>query len=146
MDFTPSSGERTFSPSFGFQDGGSSAIPCDYCYGTEISLTCLFLNFVPLKKDELWLSPAYGRDSIAIHFTWKADWENVKQIIAQIEARLKPFQVGPPLGKLFTFGIRINLRGQYERMDDFGFPDEKPGPIREIYQRFSSKKYFLSKG
>ena len=41
-----------------------------------------------LRADDLWLSPAYGRDSIAFHFTWTANESAVLPVVAAIEKRL----------------------------------------------------------
>ena len=45
---------------------------------------------------------AYERDSLAIHFTWKPEWDAVKQILPLIEAKLAPFNARPHWAKLFT--------------------------------------------
>lgn len=51
--------------------------------------------------DDLWMSPAYGRDSMAIHFTWKPDRPRVTALLPLIEERLAPFAPRPHWGKLF---------------------------------------------
>jgi len=34
-----------------------------------------------IAADDLWMSSAYKRDSVAIHFTWKQDWPAVKKLL-----------------------------------------------------------------
>ena len=48
------------------------------------------------------MSPAYGRDSVAFHFTWKPDSAAVHRLLARLEAALAPFKPFPHWGKLFT--------------------------------------------
>jgi len=144
MDFTPSSGEELQSEYFVPRTEAVAAIHAIYAMGTEIFPYLLISEIRSIKKDELWLSPAYGRDSIAIHFTWKADWENVSKLLPKIEARLKPFQVRPHWGKLFTLD-QDYLRGQYERMDDFVSLMKNLDPSGKFINDFLQKN-ILSKG
>jgi len=61
-----------------------------------------------IAADDLWMSTAYKRDSMAIHFTWKPEWPAVKNVLPMIEAKLAPFGARPHWGKLFTMpGSRI---------------------------------------
>jgi len=64
------------------------------------------------------MSTAYKRDSLAIHFTWKPEWEIVKKILPQIEAQLKPFGPRPHWAKLFTIAP-AQLQTQYTRLAEF---------------------------
>ena len=59
------------------------------------------------------MSPCYRRDSVAIHFTWKPDWESVRRVLPVIEKELGEFGARPHWGKLFT------MQPRYERLDDF---------------------------
>jgi xylitol oxidase len=71
-----------------------------------------------LRADDLWLSPAYGRDSVAFHFTWKRNEPEVLQALALIEQRLKPLGPRPHWGKLTTLTPREVVTA-YERASDF---------------------------
>ena len=55
-----------------------------------------------IEADELWMSTAYQRPSMAIHFTWKPEWPAVKNVLPMIEEKLAPFDARPHWGKLFT--------------------------------------------
>jgi xylitol oxidase len=61
---------------------------------------------------------AYERPSLAIHFTWKPEWPEVKQVLPQIEAALEPFEPRPHWGKLFTVAPE-KLESRYPRLNDF---------------------------
>jgi xylitol oxidase len=67
---------------------------------------------------DLWLDPAYGRDSVAIHFTWRPDQAAVLAVLPRIEAALEPFAPRPHWGKLFTLDAAA-LAGRYEKFADF---------------------------
>ena len=63
----------------------------------------LFVSEVrTIAADDLWLSPCYGQDSVALHFTWKPEWEMVREILPKIESKLEPFSARPHWGKVFT--------------------------------------------
>jgi alditol oxidase len=68
--------------------------------------------------DDLWLSPAYGRDSIAFHFTWNDNESTVLGALAAIEERLLPLDPRPHWGKLTTM-TADRVIASYERALDF---------------------------
>jgi len=68
--------------------------------------------------DDLWMSTAYGRDTVCLHFSWKNDLGAVKRILPPLEAALAPFDPRPHWGKLFLFTAR-DLEPRYERLSDF---------------------------
>ena len=53
-----------------------------------------------MAGDGLWLSPAFGRDTVGIHFTWKPEPEPVAAMMRVVEERLAPFEPRPHWGKL----------------------------------------------
>jgi xylitol oxidase len=53
-----------------------------------------------MAADDLWLSPAYGRPTIGIHFSWARDLVSVPAIAADIEALLLPLGGRPHWGKI----------------------------------------------
>ena len=71
-----------------------------------------------VAADDLWLSPATGRDSLALHFTFRRDPEGVAAVLPTIEARLLPLGARPHWGKLFHAGTDV-LGPRYPRMDDW---------------------------
>jgi xylitol oxidase len=71
-----------------------------------------------IAADELWLSPAYKKDVVSIHFTWKQDIEKVMQIIPKIEEKLRPFDFIPHWGKIFSIHGK-ELQSRYPKFKDF---------------------------
>jgi xylitol oxidase len=64
------------------------------------------------------MSPCYKRPSLAIHFTWKPDWESVRKVLPLIERELAPFEARPHWGKLFTIPS-AQLQQRYEKCTEF---------------------------
>ncbi len=86
-------------------------------------------EFRTATADGLWLSPAYGRDSAIIHFTWHNRPEAVADAVARIEAALAPFAARPHWGKVHGFdadGVAAvhprlsDARTVFERLDPDG--------------------------
>ncbi|GAA4011279.1 D-arabinono-1,4-lactone oxidase [Streptomyces plumbiresistens] len=71
-----------------------------------------------VAADEQWLSPAYGRDTVALHFTWVEDTDAVLPVVRRLEETLAAFHARPHWGKVFTVPAAV-LRGFYPRLDDF---------------------------
>lgn len=72
-----------------------------------------------VAADELWLSPAYRQDSLAVHFTWVRDPTVVAPAVTAVEAALAPFDARPHWGKVFSTPPEV-VHGLYERLPDFG--------------------------
>lgn len=71
-----------------------------------------------VAPDDLWLSPSYQRDTVALHFTWIRDPVAVGPVIVAVEAELAPLGARPHWGKLLTMPAD-QVRSQYERWEDF---------------------------
>ncbi|MDR6977822.1 xylitol oxidase [Streptomyces sp. 3330] len=71
-----------------------------------------------VAADEQWLSPSYGRDTVALHFTWVEDTAAVLPVVRTVEAALEPFEPRPHWGKVFEVPAGV-VRGRYPRIDDF---------------------------
>jgi xylitol oxidase len=68
--------------------------------------------------DDRWLSPAYERDSVTLHFTWIRDAVRVWPVIAAVEMVLAPLGARPHWGKLTAMTGGAILSG-YRRAADF---------------------------
>jgi xylitol oxidase len=71
-----------------------------------------------VAADEQWLSPSYGRDTVALHFTWIEDTAAVLPVVRRLEEVLDPFDARPHWGKVFTTPADL-LRERYPRLGDF---------------------------
>lgn len=71
-----------------------------------------------VRGDDLWLSPAYERDSVTFHFTWVKDAARVLPLIPVVEERLIPLGARPHWAKL-TAMTGAGIRSGYRRASDF---------------------------
>jgi alditol oxidase len=79
----------------------------------------LFISEIrAMAGDELWLSPAYGGDTVALHFTWKWQPDAVAAITAEIEEMLLPLGGRPHWGKVIHTPA-ARLAPLYPRMQAF---------------------------
>ncbi|WP_053913802.1 D-arabinono-1,4-lactone oxidase [Streptomyces sp. TP-A0875] len=71
-----------------------------------------------VAADAQWLSPAHGRDTLAVHFTWVEDTAAVLPVVRRVEAALDAYDARPHWGKVFTTPASV-LRARYPPLDDF---------------------------
>ena len=118
MNFTPSSGAELQTEYFVPRERGYEAILAVEEL-REVMTPHLFITELrAIAADDLWMSMAYGRDSMALHFTWKPEWEAVKGILPLIEAKLEPFGARPHWAKLFTMDP-ARICSLYPKMAEF---------------------------
>jgi xylitol oxidase len=118
MDFTPSSGEELQSEYFVPRQHAFAALRAIDQLREYVAPLLLISEVRTIAADNLWMSPCYRRDSVAFHFTWKQDWEGVRDVLPRIEAALAPFQARPHWAKLFTMS-HDQLQSLYEKLPDF---------------------------
>jgi xylitol oxidase len=90
-----------------------------------------------VAADDLWMSTAVGRESVALHFTWQPDWTGVREVLPALEAALAPFDPRPHWGKLSAMAPEA-IRARYPRLPDFvGLVDrfDPDGTFRNDYLR-----------
>ena len=118
MGFTPSSGKELQAEYFVPRGNAVDAILAIERLRDRITPHLFISEIRTIDADELWLSPCYKRPSVAIHFTWKPDWDSVRELLPVIEKELSPYNVRPHWGKLFAIEP-ATLQSRYERMGDF---------------------------
>jgi xylitol oxidase len=118
MGFTPSSGQELQSEYFVPRLNAVDAILAIERLRDHISPHLMITELRTIDADELWMSPCYKRPSLAIHFTWKQDWESVSKVLPMIERELAPFEARPHWGKLFTIPS-AQLQHRYEMCREF---------------------------
>lgn len=118
MDFTPSSGAELQSEYFVPLEAGYQAIRAVEPLRDALTPLLFVTELRTVEADDLWMSMAHHQRSLAIHFTWKPEWEAVRALLPKIEERLQPFGPRPHWGKLFTMPGET-VRAQYPRCEDF---------------------------
>jgi xylitol oxidase len=94
-----------------------------------------------VAADRLWLSSAYGTDTVCIHFSWKLDPEAVNRVMPVIESALAPFNPRPHWGKLFV-ATAADLAPRYERWADFLGLAERLDPRHAFRNAFLERHLF----
>jgi alditol oxidase len=141
MGFTPSAGKELQSEYFVPRQHAVEAILAMERMRDHITPHLLISEIRTIAADELWMSMAYQRDSVAIHFTWKQDWPAVSRVLPVIERELEPFQPRPHWGKLFTMAPEM-LKSRYERLPEFVEMAKKQDPAGKFRNEFLEKNVF----
>jgi xylitol oxidase len=118
MGFTPSSGEELQAEYFIPRQHAVEAMLAIAKMGKQISPHLFISEIRTIAADNFWMSPCYNQDCVAIHFTWKPEWDAVSKLLPVIEKELTPFQVRPHWGKLFALKGSA-LQQHYKKRDDF---------------------------
>ena len=118
LKFTPSSGQELQTEYF---------VPFEHAYEAVRAVEALRDKITPhlfvtelraIAADDLWMSMAYQRPSLALHFTWKLEPAAVQAILPLLEATLKPFAARPHWAKVFAMNA-ADLGPRYPRIADF---------------------------
>jgi len=141
MGFTPSAGKELQSEYFVPRKDAVDAIWAVEKLHEKISPHLLITEIRTIAADDLWLSPCYQQDSVAIHFTWQQDWPAVKAVLPEIEKVLAPFGVRPHWGKLFTMEP-ATLRSRYKKMLEFVELARKFDPQGKFRNEFLNRHIF----
>ncbi|SCG02260.1 xylitol oxidase [Streptomyces sp. MnatMP-M17] len=139
-EFTPSNGDELQSEYFVAREDGLAAFDALTAIGERIAPLLQIGEIRTVAADDLWLSPAYGRDSVAFHFTWHPDEAALTPVLAAIEEALAPFDARPHWGKVFTMGPE-QVSGLYERYTDFEALTAKLDP-RGVFRNDLIERYF----
>jgi xylitol oxidase len=118
MEFTPSSGEELQSEYLLPREHAVEALAAVGSIREYVAPLLQICEVRTIAADDLWLSPCYGRDTVALHFTWVPDTPGVLSVLARVEDELAPFDPRPHWGKVFTTG-GDELAKRYDRYGDF---------------------------
>lgn len=139
MEFTPSTGREIQTEYF---------VPFESAYQAVLAMESLRERITPhlfvtelrsVAADDLWMSMAYKRRSLAIHFTWKPEWDAVLKVIPQVEAKLKPFAPRPHWAKVNTLRA-AEIDPLYPRVGDFRGLMKKYDPQGKFVNAYMEEK------
>jgi xylitol oxidase len=137
LEFTPSVGEEIQTEFFVDRKDAAAAIEAVSKLGEEIAPLLWITELRTIAEDEIWLSGAYQRDSLAIHFTWKKD-DAIYPVIEKVEAALHPFNYRPHWGKVFTTDEKY-LSSVYPKMSEFKALIEALDPTSKFENTFTRR-------
>jgi len=141
MNFTPSSGRELQTEYFVPREHGYQAILAVEKLRDQITPHLFITELRTIAADGLWMSTAYRRDSLAIHFTWKPEWPEVSKILPLIEKQLEPFDPRPHWAKLFTLPP-ARLQAQYARLAEFQALLKQYDPEGKFRNEFLAKNLY----
>jgi xylitol oxidase len=117
--FTPSAGAELQSELFLPRASAPVALAALRGIGELLAPALQIAEVRTVRADDLWLSPAYDRDSATIHFTWVKDVAAVAPVLAAVEELLMPLGARPHWAKLTTVAPP-DVIARYERAAEFG--------------------------
>ncbi len=135
LNFTPSSGQELQTEFFVSFDRGYEAMREVETLRDRITPHLFITEIRAIAADDLWMSMAYRRPSLAIHFTWKPEWDAVLDLLPQIEAKLAPFSARPHWAKVFTMNA-AQLHPLYSRLKDFAILTNEIDPSTKFRNAF----------
>ncbi len=138
LDFTPSSGQELQAEYFVPRANGFEAIAAVHALREKVNPLIQISEVRSIAGDDLLMSPCRNQDSIAIHFTWKQDWDGVSKVLPLIEEALAPFNVRPHWAKLFTIDPKV-LQSRYETMEEFRALRDRYDPEKKFNNEFLDK-------
>jgi xylitol oxidase len=141
MGFTPSAGKELQTEFFVPRSSAVDAILAIERLRDQVSPHLLISEIRTIAADDLWISTAYKRPSVALHFTWKPDWPAVQKVLPVIERELSAFQYRPHWGKLFTMSP-ADLHSRYERLPEFIALAKKYDPQGKFRNDFLNRNIF----
>jgi xylitol oxidase len=114
-EFTPSVGQELQTEYFVPRTRAATALRALAEMSTIISPLVQACEIRTVSAEPQWLSPAYDRDSLAIHFTWVPNTPAVLALLPRLEEAIAP---RPHWGKLFTAPPTL-LAARYPQWDAF---------------------------
>jgi xylitol oxidase len=131
IDSTPSNGNEIQTEYFIDRLDAPAALAAVRELGADIAPHLLVTELRTMAADDLWISPASGRDSLAIHFTFTNDQAAVEALCPRIEAALEPFAARPHWGKVNTMPKAV-VASRYPRFAEFRALVERTDPERKF--------------
>jgi xylitol oxidase len=117
LDSTPSNGDEIQSEYFVDARHGAAALQAVRQRARRITPLLLISEIRSTAPDDLWLSGSYQRDTLAIHFTWRNDPDQVNAVLRDVEAALEPFAPRPHWGKV-SHVTAAQVAQRYPRLAD----------------------------
>ncbi|MBF4463079.1 MULTISPECIES: D-arabinono-1,4-lactone oxidase [unclassified Rathayibacter] len=118
LDREPSAGDEIQSEYMVPRENVREAIVAMRAIGERIDDVLLITELRTMAGDEQWLSPAQGRDSVGVHFTFTRDQAGVDAVLPAIEEALLPLGARPHWGKRFL-ARAADIAPLYPHLDEW---------------------------
>ena len=113
--FQPSSGDEIQTEFFVPAEHAAEAFEAVRAVRDQVVPVLQISEIRAVAADALWLSPATGRDTVAIHFTFTLDAVGVARAVDAVERALEPFAPRPHWGKVFSLDPAV-IAGSYPQV------------------------------
>jgi len=127
VDSVPASGDELQTEYFVARKHAVGAMTALASLRRELAPVLKISEVRSMAGDQLWLSMAYGQDTVALHFSWNNDWAALQKLLPLVEERLAPFSPRPHWGKLSTLS-GVEIQAQYPKANDFRALAERYDP------------------
>jgi xylitol oxidase len=94
------------------------AILALYAVGPQIARALQIAEIRTVREDQLWMSTAYDRNSICLHFTWTDNDADIELAMPIVETALSRFDPRAHWGKMHTLSSNQVASG-FPRLGDF---------------------------
>lgn len=116
LDFTPSNGSELQSEYLLPREHAGEAVRRLRTLGDAMEPHLLISEVRTMAADDQWMSPAWGRDTVGFHFTWRQRVEEVAQLLPRLEEALMPLGARAHWGKLAAVEV---AGAAYPKLPDF---------------------------
>jgi alditol oxidase len=126
-DAVPSNGNEIQTEFFVPMSQGAAALEAVRGLRKRLARVLLVSEIRAIAADDLWLSGASGRPTLALNFTWRHDARKVVGLLPRLQEALAPFDARPHWGTVWRrFSLNLlyprltNARDLFERLDPNG--------------------------
>ncbi len=133
LDKVPASGEEIQSEYFVDRAHALDAIEALRAHRPEMGDIFMIGEIRTVAQDDLWLSMAYGRETVAFHFSWYMHPARLAELQPRLDALFAEFDARPHWGKTSAYG------GEYLEQV---YP--KYGEFRELRRRLDPRGVFVT--
>ncbi len=135
MEFTPSRGEELQSEYFLPRDRAVAGLAALRRLAPGFGHLLQVVEVRTITADDLWLSGAQGRETVAFHFTWDRDEPAVRAALRPVEEALLPLGARPHWGKVFELDAAALAAG-FPRLAEFVALRDRVDPDRVFGNAF----------
>lgn len=118
LEFTPSSGKELQCEYFVPLRHAVAGYKAIQELNRELAPILMISEVRTIAADDFWMSPCYGQDCVAFHFTMKQDREYLDKLLPDIESALQELEGRPHWGKVFITP-KARLEALYPKLPDF---------------------------
>lgn len=133
LHFTPSNGDELQSEYLLPREQAVEALRRIRCLGSRMEPHLLLSEVRTMAPDDQWMSPAYGRQTVGIHFTWRQHPTEVAALLPLIEEQLMPLGARPHWGKLFAASQLGELYPKFSEFRRLAAQLDPEGRFRNAY-------------